>query len=501
MKLRTWTLTLATTISAALLGTTLNSVAQAQNSSRKHHHYRAIDLGTFGGPTSAVAGPHSRVLSDRGMVIGWADSTIHDPFDPFCLSDACDVLKSFVWRDGELTELPSLTATASSIAVWENDRRSVVGASETGFLDTTMGTPQYAAVLWRNGMVKDLGTLGGASSVANAVNNLGQVVGGASNGVADDQSMLDGDFFSFGIGPANTQSHAFLWKRGAMLDLGTLGGSDSMAIFNNDRGQVVGISYSDHIPVPAPPLGGFPAISTFLWQQGKMINIGGFGGHFTIPLGLNQRGEIVGTSLLEGDQVTRSFIWRNGTMKDMGSLGGDNVYVHSVNDEGIATGYSDIPAGTPVFGHPVLWKHDRIVDLGAPAPGFNCAAGDLVNAREQVVGIAGCNADGLGYPFLWEKSNPIVDLNSLLVPGDLQLDFATSINDRGEIAGNCHTASGNGRACLLVPLDDDQDWNDEATAVADGAVAKSPKAPTRSLDPHHGREGNSIRWSRNVKGH
>ena len=189
-------------------------------------------------------------------------------------------------------------------------------------------------------------------------------------------------------------------------------------------------------------------------------------------------------------------------MKDMGSLGGDNVYVHSINDEGIATGYSDIPPGTPVFGHPVMWKDDRIVDLGAPAPGFNCAAGGSVNAKEQVVGFAACNADGLGYPFLWEKSNPIVDLNSLLVPGtELQVDNPTSINDRGEIACNCHTPSGEGRACLLVPLDDDQEWNDEATAEQDSAVARSPRAPTHSLDPNRGREGNSIRWSRNGKGH
>ena len=68
----------------------------------------------------------------------------------------------------------------------------------------------------------DLGTLGGGSSIAYAVNDLGQVVGTS---------------FDAGV------SHAFSWTSAdGMIALGTLGGSSSYAQALNDRGQVVGFS-------------------------------------------------------------------------------------------------------------------------------------------------------------------------------------------------------------------------------------------------------------------
>jgi probable HAF family extracellular repeat protein len=72
----------------------------------------------------------------------------------------------------------------------------------------------------------DLGTLGGSASVALAVNASGQVVG---------WSPIAGDGF-------DTQ-HAFSWTtQGGMVDLGTLGGAKSSATAVNDKGQVVGVS-------------------------------------------------------------------------------------------------------------------------------------------------------------------------------------------------------------------------------------------------------------------
>src|SRR5215467_1771693 len=71
----------------------------------------------------------------------------------------------------------------------------------------------------------DLGTLGGSYSVATAVNANGQVIG---------FSYLAGDM----------AQHAFLWTAAGLtpVDLGTLGGTSSVATAVNANGRVIGYS-------------------------------------------------------------------------------------------------------------------------------------------------------------------------------------------------------------------------------------------------------------------
>src|SRR5207248_8413269 len=55
-----------------------------------------------------------------------------------------------------------------------------------------------------------------------------------------------------------------------------------------------------------------------LWQQGRTIDLGDFGGGQTWPLAINDRGQIVGTSAVRGstlaDPQVRAFLWENGKM-------------------------------------------------------------------------------------------------------------------------------------------------------------------------------------------
>jgi hypothetical protein len=56
----------------------------------QHTRYRLIDLGTFGGPSSYLAGSNgvndavNQVLNNQGTVVGWGDTSTLDPFAPNC---------------------------------------------------------------------------------------------------------------------------------------------------------------------------------------------------------------------------------------------------------------------------------------------------------------------------------------------------------------------------------------------------------------------------------
>jgi probable HAF family extracellular repeat protein len=155
-----------------------------------------------------------------------------------------------------------------------------------------------------------LGTMGGTLSLASSANERGMVVGGAFNSVADPWSQgpssFETNFFFF---PGITQAHAFLWDQGAMTDLGTLGGPDSVAAVINNRGQVAGTSFTDSTPNLTT---GIPTAHPFLWDGGAMQDIGTFGGTNSLAMNMNDHGQVVGWANVVGDGSHHAFCWRKG---------------------------------------------------------------------------------------------------------------------------------------------------------------------------------------------
>ncbi|HEX5495344.1 MAG TPA: hypothetical protein VFX70_12300 [Mycobacteriales bacterium] len=257
---------------------------------------RITDLGTLGGASSeAVA------LNGHGQVAGWSLTTDGETHP-------------FLWQDGVMTDLGRSGEQYTIAGI--DDRGDVVGSASSG----TGAQFSVRAVLWRPGHEVELAP--GTDSRAVAVNGPGQVVVNA---------------FSGGSG------RAFLWADGTLTDLGTLGGADTVAAAINRRGEVVGRSgraafrWRDGVMrmLPNPPHRFASAArindvglvigtsanfidkgrSVVLWRDGEVIELGPFppqGLVLLTPVAVDSRGRVLAgwEQLEDGDYgYARGFLW------------------------------------------------------------------------------------------------------------------------------------------------------------------------------------------------
>ena len=484
----------AMTLLAVAMPVSLGGQNKARQGRHQHHHYQLIDMGTFGGPSSSFVVPAwVRLLNKGGAAVGASDTSTPDPY---CIgfNYDCYVADGFKWHDGvasQLGALPGFTGLNNALASWISDNGLTVGVSENG-IDPLTGNPAFEAILWgTDDSLTDLGTLGGNESMANAVNNRGQVAGGALNTIPDPYTS---NYFNFFLSSA-TQVHAYRWtKSHGMQDLGTLGGSDSNAFLINERGQIAGWSFTNTTPNPVlDECSGYsqnvPTEDPFLWTEGRMIDLGSLGGTCGRATALNNGGQVVGFSALAGDLSGHAFLWRNESegMKDLGTLGGNTGYAFFINDAGDVVGFDTLADGT---GRGFLWRHGAMTDLGS-LPGYQCSNAFSINERDQIVGVADLACDGATQvATLWQNGS-IADLNTLIPPNSgLQIYVAYQNNDRGEIAAQANDANGNNHAILLIPCDRNHPGVEgcdysmveaEADAVAAVQVPKVARTPSGAM--------------------
>jgi probable HAF family extracellular repeat protein len=406
---------------------------------RAHYPYTLVEPGTFGGPSSFLDLPAVPV-TDQGTLLGAADTATTDGDFPNCpppggCYDAY-VQHALEWRDGQLTDLGALPGENTS-AIYELNGQGIgAGFSENGLVDPFTGLAAGDAVLFENGQVINLGALpGGHDSFAQDINDKGEVAGNSSNGTPDPFS-----FFGWG-----SQTRAFVWQNDSMTDLGTLGGPDAVQIAQNARGQVDGASYTNSTINAAT---GIPTMDPYLWDKGKMRDLGTLGGAFGFPadMGLNNRGEVVGASDLAGDQVNHPFLWNGARMIDLGTLGGASGNANGINDAGVVVGSADLPGGTH---DGFRWKNGAMRAL-PPVDGAPCSNAFSVNGRDEVVGnLTDCHNHELA-AMLWYQGAAL-NLNSLIGPSALQLNSAEYVNDQGDIVGHGVMRNGDQRIFLLIP--------------------------------------------------
>src|SRR5262249_1497220 len=89
-----------------------------------------------------------------------------------------NIFHAFASQSSLTTDLLALppAETDCSNAVSINARGETVGTSENGIVDPVVGLNELRAVIWKNGEIIDLGTLGGNHSGAIGINNKDWVV-------------------------------------------------------------------------------------------------------------------------------------------------------------------------------------------------------------------------------------------------------------------------------------------------------------------------------------
>jgi len=303
--------------------------------------YTITNLGSLGGTASVPAD-----VNNHGEVVGYS----------FTANNAA--AHAFLYSHGRMTDLGTLGGTTSG-ATDINDRGAVVGLSSIA-----PGNKQVDAFLEQGGKLKDLGPLNPAFAEGGMV---------AIN--------ADGDLSGLSAGGYDALIH----RRGINIDLGSLAGLGSIARDLNDSGQVVGFSPTAFLPAANSSSQPTVDYHAFRYSHGKMSDLGTLGGTDSEANSINDRGAVVGFSYTANDAATHAFLYSQGRITDLGTLGGQDSVAAAINDEGAVVGAS--LTSTRAL-HGFIDLRGRMVDLNSLIPaesGFVITNAEDINDRGQIV--------------------------------------------------------------------------------------------------------------------
>jgi probable HAF family extracellular repeat protein len=277
--------------------------------------------------------------------------------------------------------------------------------------------------------VVDLGTLGGTFSLAGGLSNTGWVEGYST--------LPDG------------HNNAALWRNSKIRGLGTLGGPNSDAGWRpSDAGDVAGGSETGAVDPYAENYCGYGdnlICVPFFWRHGtkKMTQLPLLGGNNGYAGGVNDFDVVVGnseTTAVDPTCAGTSYVfqaepvfWINRRIKSLPTFPGDpDGTAFSINFWGQATGYS---GNCTAALHALLWQNGKATDLGTL--GGTYREGVDINNWGQVSGVSYLAGDTNYHAFLWTWGH-MTDLGTL--PGDVN-SSGDGVNDWGQVVGGSFTAT------------------------------------------------------------
>jgi probable HAF family extracellular repeat protein len=326
----------------------------------------------------------------------------------------------------------------------------------------------WHAILWQGRLTRDLGTLGGKNSSAfGSPNAIGQVVGVAETSHSDPNGEDFCGFYASGAPLSGTTCRGFLWEDGWMIPLSTLGGHNGAASAINNQGDVAGNAETERKDPTCPPYdpgqGQYQVLldKPVVWENGHIKELPTYGGDPDgFAIAINDHGQVAGASgvcstfnLINGLYLSpvHALLWDHGKVTNLGSLGGKfGNQAHGMNNRGQVVGSSDL-AGDAVF-HGFVWSQSTGMRDIPPVAGDTYSVALAINDSGEVGGVSIDQTFTNLHAFVLLDGMP-TDLNTLIsTDSPLELQTVCGINSRGEITGLAvEKSTGQYRGYLAVP--------------------------------------------------
>lgn len=277
-----------------------------------------------------------------------------------------------------------------------------------------------------------LGSLGGGTTAANAINSAGDIAG-----------------CSLRVINGTPTSRAFIWRNGQMTDIGSLVTDGASCAFDiNDNGEVTGNSDTATGEQRA-----------FIYTNGTITSLGNLGTS-SFGTSINNAGVVAGTANgLSGGLTIGAFRYdrtQSPTQQSLGTLGGPVMSSAAINASGTIVGFA---SNAQFRGTTFLFQNGVLTDLGNVL-GFPNSATDI-NDLGQIVGST---LDG-GYLYVAGQVTPLPSLEG-------NSSSPQNINNVGQIIGSSWTAAGN-HAFVIT--------NGQIVDLNNAIVASSPDKPFVTL--------------------
>jgi probable HAF family extracellular repeat protein len=375
----------------AVVGCTSAFSPDAQQAQLNNPNTRYIihDLGVFGSNPAAPGGP--LVITNSGWISGAAGVG----------PGGTDPEHAVLYHGGKIIDVGAPGLGGNSMGYGVNESGVTAGEAEDPSLglSTTEDFCGFQAFgfssaptpcipfVWQKGQMVPLPTLGGVNGAATEINSSGMIGGYAETTTVDPDCPA----------PQKYQFKPAVWSHGAVQALPTGDDMEGGVWAINDLGQMAGASGS------CGPLNFFTSLyfnptHILLWQNGVATDLGNLGQLFNnLPHGMNNRGQVVGMAGYvdpNGNQTAHAFLASPGTkMQDLGVVGNDDFsFGFGINDAGEIVGLSANKDFSVI--HAFIRQNGTLVDLNTlvtgnnPFPNGTLLTACFINSKGEITGIA-----------------------------------------------------------------------------------------------------------------